>query len=111
MNRDSLPITEELDFACLLELMPVLHDVPQYTWLPELFSIIGHKRLLKLCKYAGGETIRIPTLDELVKSIEALQYYYDINIVHKKPVESVPEDLMSYYQKICEVYNASEDII
>ena len=49
--------TEDLDFHYLLTLMPPLHNISQFTWLPELFSIIGHEGLIKLCKYAGGETI------------------------------------------------------
>lgn len=106
---DRLPITEELDFTYLLELMPALHSVPQFTWLPELFSIIGHERLLKLCKYAGGETIRIPTLDELGDSIESLQYYYDINIKKSKSVEEVPLRLVLCYSKIVGVYGSSDN--
>ena len=106
---DRLPITEELDFVYLLELMPALHSVPQFAWLPELFSIIGHEKLLKLCKYAGGETIRIPTLDELSDSIEALQYYYDINIKKSKSIEEIPLRLVSCYSKIVGVYDASDN--
>lgn len=105
-NEENLPITEELDFAYLLEMMPALHSVQQFTWLPELFSIIGHERLLKLCKYAGGETIRIPTLDELSDSIEALQWYYDINIKKEKQVEEIPLKILPTYKKVVDVYNA-----
>ena len=69
-----LPITEELDFQYLLGLMPPLHDVPEFSWLPELFSIIGYEKLLLLCKYAGGETIKIPTVEQVQESIDALQW-------------------------------------
>lgn len=107
MNK--LPITEELDFAYLLELMPPLHHVPEYALLPELFSILGHKNLLMLCKYAGGETVRIPTLDELNHSIDALQWFYDINIKHNKSIEDVPESLKGTVLKILEIYNAGDN--
>ena len=40
---NDLDIREELDFAYLLELMPPLHDTPDFCWLPELFSIVGYK--------------------------------------------------------------------
>lgn len=89
---------EENDFIYLLELMPVLHNVPEFAWLPELFSIIGAERLISLCKYAGGEIIKIPTIEELSLSIAALQLYYDIDIKHiDKPV---PENLSQLYDTI-----------
>ena len=48
MTNKKLPITEELDFAYLLELMPPLHDIPEFSWLPELFAIIGQLNARKL---------------------------------------------------------------
>lgn len=101
----NLPITEELDFEYLLEMMPALHDKPGFAWLPELFSIIGAERFVNLCKYAGGETITIPTIDELSSSIEALQLFYDIRIKKKKKLSDVPPVLSSKFQIICEVYD------
>lgn len=109
MNNSRLPITEDLDFHYLLGLMPPLHDEPEFAWLPELFSIIGHESLLTLCKYAGGETIKIPTLDQVSKSIEALQMFYDIDIKHCKSKLDVPPNLVELYAKICEVYYAQNN--
>lgn len=102
----NLPITEELDFAYLLELMPPLHNVPEFSWLPELFSIVGHEKLIMLCKYAGGEVIQIPTLEELITSIEALQWFYDIYINKTKLNEELPIELVDKVGKIIEVYDA-----
>jgi len=101
----NLPITEELDFAYLLELMPVMHDVPEFSWLPELFSIIGPEKLITLCKYAGGETITIPTLDQLSSSVEALQYFYDIKIKKTKSLIDLPVSLHDKFESICEMYD------
>lgn len=108
MGRRKLPITEDIDFAYLLELMPPLHGHSEFAWLPELFSIVGHDKLLLLCKYAGGEMIRIPTLDELSSSIEALQWFYDVHIKHSKQITEVPVHLHTLFRKIWEVYNARE---
>lgn len=105
MKQNELPLTEELDFAYLLELMPPLHNVDEFAWLPELFSILGHEKLITLCKYAGGETIRIPTLTELTDSIETLQWFYDVEITHTQSIESVPARLHKMYSKMLEVYN------
>lgn len=106
MTNKKLPITEELDFAYLLELMPPLHDTPEFSWLPELFAIIGHERLLSLCKFAGGETIRIPTVEELQDSLEALQWFYDIHINKTKTEIEVPRVIYPMYLKIVEIYDA-----
>lgn len=100
--------TEDLDFHYLLSLMPPLHDVPGFTWLPELFSIIGHESLIKLCKYAGGESITIPTLRQLSNSVEALQCYYDVYIKKIYTLEDVPSDLCDLVAKVKEIYDAEE---
>lgn len=105
-QKSSLPITEELDFAYLLELMMPLHDVPQYSWLPELFSIIGHEKLILLCKYAGGESIKIPTIKELSESIEALQYFYNVYIKKTDSIKSVPSSMIPLVKRIKEIYDS-----
>jgi hypothetical protein len=99
-----LSITEELDFQYLLQLLPPLEDTPEFANLPELFSIIGAKSLITLCKYAGGETITIPTLEQLSQDIDALQNYYDVYISHKKSVGEIPAELIPLVMKIKSVY-------
>ena len=101
---DNLPIKEELDFQYLLQLLPPLENEPEFAALPELFSIIGAKTLIKLCKYAGGETIKIPTLEQLSQAIDALQWYYDVFISKKKPVSEMPTNLQPLVLKIKEIY-------
>ena len=105
MNKN-LPLTEELDFHYLLTLMPPLSNEPEFAWLPELFSIVGYESLIKLCKYAGGEHIRIPTLDELSDAICALQWFYDVQINCCRSEEEIPARLYPMYCRIMEVYNA-----
>ena len=100
MAKRKLPLTEELDFHYLLTLLPPLKDEPEFSWLPELFSIIGHEKLLLLCKYAGGEKIRIPTLDELNFSINSLQWFYDVEIKHSKKYSDIPSIYVDEVSKI-----------
>ena len=104
MSNKELSITEELDFQYLLQLLPPLEDTPEFANLPELFSIIGAKNLITLCKYAGGETITIPTLEQLSQDIDALQNYYDVYIRHKKSVGEIPAELIPLVMKIKAVY-------
>ena len=101
---DNLLIKEELDFQYLLQLLPPLENEPEFAALPELFSIIGAKTLIKLCKYAGGETIKIPTLEQLSQDIDALQWYYDVFISKKKLVSEIPTNLQPLVLKIKEIY-------
>lgn len=109
MNQDEkLPITEELDFAYLLELLLPLYGISEFAWLPELFSIIGHEKLITLCKYAGGETITIPTLQQLSDCIDIMQWYYDVQIKHTKSIGDVPAELRNRFYKVIEVFSARD---
>jgi len=104
MAKDELLIKDELDFQYLLQLLPPLEGEPEFSWLPELFSIIGAKNLITLCKYAGGETIKIPTIDQLSRNIEALQWYYDVYISKKKDLWDIPTELSGLVTKIRNTY-------
>jgi hypothetical protein len=105
MKAKDLPIPEELDFQYLLQLLPPLENEEAFAWLPELFSIIGAEKLITLCKYAGGETIKIPTIGQLAKAIEALQWYYDVYISKKKYDFEIPEELKELVQIIKRTYD------
>lgn len=114
MGRRKLDLGEEIDFAYLLELLMPLYNVPEYAWLPELFSIIGHESLLKLCKYAGGETIRIPTLSQLHDAMCALQLFYELDIAHKSKskITGVSNNILELLEKVrcCYAeYNSEDD--
>lgn len=106
MKKSMLPVTEELDFHYLLTLMPPLHNEPEFAWLPELFSIVDSEAIVKLCKYCGGETIKIPTLIQLQSSIDALQLFYDIDIKHIKTDVDIPKHLSQLFYKIRSEYYA-----
>lgn len=100
MSKSNLNITESSDFPLLLELMPLIKDNADYALLPELFTIIGHEKLIKLCKYAGGETLKIPTLSEVSDAIECLEWYYKVYIEKSKTHQSVP---LRYRLKVSEI--------
>lgn len=104
LNRNNLSITEGSDFQYLLELMIPLYKEPHFAWLPEMFSIIGYEALIKLCKYAGGETIKIPTLDELSDGVNALDWYYKVWISKRCKVTDIPPEYHEIVRKIAEIY-------
>lgn len=103
---EKLSSTEELDFHYLLTLMPALVDVPEFSWLPELFCIVGHEKLIKLCKYAGGETIQVPTLEQLSNSVESIQWYYDVYVKGTSSVSDIPSKYVDMVNRIAGVLNA-----
>lgn len=111
MTNQSLPKAEEIDFHYLLSLMQPLSGLKEFAWLPELFSIIGHESLILLCKYAGGETITIPTLKQLSDSIEALQLFYDVFVAEKMDVAdvNVTIEVWDRVLKVKEVYDAQNN--
>lgn len=106
MKAKDLPITEELDFSYLLGLMRPLYEIDEYAWLPELFTLIGHTKLIDLCRYAGGETIKIPTLETLSKSIDCLQDFYDVYIKKCKTIDDIPITNLELVGKIKGIYDA-----
>lgn len=106
-KKNSIPVTEEIDFQYLLGLMRPLHDVDEFAWLPELFVLIGHEKLIDLCRYCGGETITIPTLDQLSESIEALQKYYNIYVKKTESLQDISDNkLRNLVLKIKSIYDA-----
>ena len=108
MKNEALPITDEINMHYLLELMPPLHSIPEYALLPELFSIIGIDSLLSLCKYAGGEIVKIPTLSELSDSITALDMFYTKEISHKEYDTVVNDKVLGLYKEIKRLYDSEK---
>lgn len=104
MTKNDLNLTESSDFHYLLALMTALHDEPGFACLPELFSIIGHEKLLLLCKYAGGTNVKIPTIEELSQAMEALRWFYQVYVIKRKYKKSIPQDLVPLVDKIVETY-------
>ena len=107
-NETKLDLTQSSDFQYLLELMLPLSNDPAYAWLPELFSVIGHEKLILLCKFCGGETIRIPKLEELMEALDALDWYYKVHIAHCKYRKSIPERLVPKVEHIKEIIDARD---
>ena len=103
-KKDGLDLTEYSDFHYLLSLMMPLTGQEEYACLPELFSILGHEKLLLLCKYAGGTTVKIPTIEELSKYMEALEWFYKVYISKHNYKKSIPVELRDLVDKIYQVY-------
>ena len=110
MKNEILSLTDEINLHYLLELMPPLYDIPEFTILPELFATIGIDSLLDLCKYAGGEIIRIPTIAELSTAILALDVFYTCDILKQEYGEDVSADVLKLYERIKTVYDSQNSV-
>lgn len=67
-----------LSLFCLYKLIPV----PEYSSLSELVYILDKPNFLNLCEYFGGQTIKIPTIEELQNTVYSLLLYQYVKIEH-----------------------------
>lgn len=82
--------------------------VPEYSVLSELLFILDRKTLLKLCAIFGGQTIKIPTFEELATLLNALYLYQKIDI-EKLPVKEAIKDCNIARSNLPEVMQTYEE--
>lgn len=79
--------TKEDNYSLILFALYMMRKDPKYSTLSELIYLFDEDTLLRLCKYYGGLTITIPTLDDLENLIKALNLYDEIIIQGKDEEE------------------------
>ena len=65
-------------YSLLLFTLFRLTNVPEYSTLSELIYLLDKENFLKLCKYFGGLTIKIPTLEDLQYLLYTLLIYEEV---------------------------------
>ena len=70
-------------FSLVLFALYKIKSIPEYATLSELIYVLDENSIMKLCEYFGGMTIRIPTLDEFKRTIQALSIYQLVDIEGK----------------------------
>lgn len=74
--RNNLNNLKETDvWSFILFALFKMREIPEYTSLSELIYILDKPSLLKLCEYFGGQTITIPTIEEIEMMIYGLLLY------------------------------------
>ena len=71
-------LNEKDIYSAAMFLLSKLEGVPKYAIISELPYLLDKEGVFKLCKYYGGKTIKIPTLDELkdaMKLLLVMQFY------------------------------------
>ena len=69
-------------FSLILFILYKSTSLPEYSSLSQLAYTLDKNNLLKLCNIFGGQTLYIPTLDELEKLIYGLMMYQYVDIEH-----------------------------
>lgn len=70
---------EELDkkdiYSLILFTLYRLKEIPEYSTLSELVYVLDNENFIKFLNYFGGQTIRVPTVQELSDVLDALIVY------------------------------------
>lgn len=113
MIKDDISKLSENDIYSMgLFTLYSLTEIPDYRVLSELPYILDKKSLLKVCKYYGGTTIKIPTVEELETVMRVLLLYQRVNI-EKKSLESALKELgyTTLNKKILQVYKLISEVL
>lgn len=73
-------LTEKDIYSLLLFAIYKASDIPEYSTLSQLSFILDKSSLLNLCEIYGGITIKIPTIAELERFLNALLLYEKVDI-------------------------------
>lgn len=118
MIRQDLENLKETDiYSILLFAIYKLMPIPEYASLSEMTYVLDKENLLNLCEMFGGQTIRIPTIEELESLVYSLLLYqyvkldkmdYDaaINLIGHESKEL--RAVKANYRKLCEVLSDYE---
>lgn len=67
-------------YSTLFFILYMIGKIPEYKTLVDLIFMYDKDTVLKMCEYFGGETIKIPTIKQLMKALRILSLYESIDI-------------------------------
>lgn len=118
MIKKELENLKQMDFySIMLFVLYKTIQIPEYSSLSELVYILDKDNLLNLCEYFGGQTIKIPTIDELESLTYSLLLFQYVNIEKMDYNEAVKligheskdlREVKSMYRKVVEVLDKYE---
>lgn len=118
MITDNLKRLNTLDiYSTLMFVLFKTQEIPSQATLSELVYILDKNSLLKLCEYYGGQTITIPTIEDLEILTYCLIVYNDVEIEHqdfdkvikKLPVEAhVLKQVKNKYAEVARIMDEYE---
>ena len=99
-------------YSLLLFCLYKLSDIPEYSSLSELVYVMDKNNFLNFCEYFGGQTIKVPTIEELdalMYSLLLYQYVKIDKIPYEKALTLIGHEskelraVKKNYRKLCEV--------
>jgi len=80
MNKSIDMLNKEDTYSMMLLLLYLSSDNPRYSTLSELAYVLDHDSFIKFLKYYEGQTIKIPSIQEVMTSLKLLMLfqYHDV---------------------------------
>lgn len=108
--KNELEKLKQIDiWSLMLFVLYNFQKIPEYSALSELAYVLDQKNMLRLCEYFGGQTIKIPTIDQLEDTVYAmlLYQYTDIEKVAEQEALSLlrldkgrEKSVIAYYKSL-----------
>ena len=81
MIKSNIENLKQVDFySVLLFALYKMNNIPEYSSLSQLAYVLDQKNFLNLCEYFGGQTIKIPTIQEMESLVYSLLLYQYVKI-------------------------------
>ena len=80
INSNLNTLKERDVYSLLLFCLYKLSDIPEYSSLSELVYVMDKKNFLNFCEYFGGQTLKVPTIEELNSLMYSLLLYQYVKI-------------------------------
>ena len=112
MNKNIKDLKEDDLYSLSLFVLYKIIGLKEYSIVGEIPYILDKKNLLNFCKYFGGRTIKVPTLDEInsvlslvllyqYTKIDGLEYDDAIKLIGFNSTEM--KRIKNTYKDICEI--------
>jgi len=118
MITDNLKRLNTLDiYSTILFVLFKTQNIPSQSTLSELVYILDKNSLLKLCEFYGGQTITIPTIEDLEILTYCLIVYNDVEfekqdfekVLKKLPVEAhILKQVRAKYAEVARIMDEYE---